>query len=185
MQGRPGLAEWCARACDASSGCTAVSLHAGRRTCTLHGPTSARAESVDGAADRSTRDTVRKRPCVQAGVPKWECLRERAKWECRSGSAEVGVDLSGRGLSGIRYGSMCMCAQAGARGCAMRAHRCFAQITAADGTQGVVCMVKPQAAVRSSRSGHFTRTPTGKRSAAQHGTTKECHEPMKPTVLAF
>jgi hypothetical protein len=61
----------------------------------------------------------------------------------------------------------------------------FAQITAADGTQGVVCMVKPQAAVRSSRSGYFTRTPTGKRTAAQHGTTKECHEPMKTTVLAF
>ncbi len=73
VQGRPGLAEWCARACDASSGCTAVSLHAGRRTCTLHGPTSVRAELVDGAADRSARDTVRKAR-VQAGVPKWECL---------------------------------------------------------------------------------------------------------------
>jgi hypothetical protein len=69
----------------------------------------------------------------------------------------------------------------------MRANRCFAQITAADGTQGVVCMVKPQAAVRSSRSGHFTRTPTGKRSAAQHGTTnnKQQIKPMKTTVLAF
>ena len=63
--------------------------------------------------------------------------------------------------------------------------RCFAQITAADGTQGVVCLRKPQAVVRSSRSGHFSRTPTGKRSAAQHSTTNDCHEPMKTTVLAF
>ena len=61
VQGRPGLAEWCARACDASSGCTAVSLHAGRRTCTLHGAES----EADGAADRSARDTVRKRACAQ------------------------------------------------------------------------------------------------------------------------
>ena len=97
------------------------------------------------------------------GVPKWECL---------SGS---GPNLAC--LSGIRYGSACACA------CLLIA--AFAQITAADGTQGVVCMVKPQAAVRSSRSGYFTRTPTGKRSAAQHGTTKECHEPMKTTVSAF
>ena len=61
MQGRPGLAEWCARACDASSGCTAVSLHAVRRTCTLHG----REPEVDAAADRSARDTVRTRACVR------------------------------------------------------------------------------------------------------------------------
>ena len=104
------------------------------------------------------------------GVPKWECL---------SGS---GPNLAC--LSGIRYGSACACKRvcAGVRCVCIAA---FAQITAADGTQGVVCMVKPQAAVRSSRSGYFTRTPTGKRTAAQHGTTKECHEPMKTTVLAF
>ena len=30
----------------------------------------------------------------------------------------------------------------------------------------------------------FIRTPTGKRSAAQHGTTHEFHEPMKTTVSA-
>ncbi len=64
-----------------------------------------------------------------------------------------------------------VCVQAGVRGCAMRANRCFAQITAADGTQGVVCMVKPQAAVRSSRSGHFFHTHAlreAQRGASRH-----------------
>ncbi len=85
------------------------------------------------------------------GVPKWECLSGRGpKWDT------------------VRKR---VCVQAGARWCVMRANRCFAQITAADGTQGVVCMAKPQAAVRSSRSGHFIRTHAhreAQRGAARH-----------------
>ena len=98
VQGPHGLAEWCARACDAASGCTAVSRDAFRRTCTLHGT-----ESL-GVAERSTWE-VRKRACVQACAHVWMC-----------------------------------------------AHRCFAQVTAADGREGVVCLRKPRPAVRSSRS---------------------------------
>ncbi len=98
VQGPHGLAEWCARACDAASGCTAVSRDAFRRTCTLHGT-----EPL-GVAERSTWEV---RKCVQACAHVWMC-----------------------------------------------AHRCFGQVTAADGREGVVCLRKPRPAVRSSRSIH-------------------------------
>jgi hypothetical protein len=58
------------------------------------------------------------------------------------------------------------------------AHRCCAQITAADGNPGVVCMRKRHAAVRSFRSTAHTPedsyilTPAGEaqRSTPQHST---------------
>ncbi len=79
------------------------------------------------------------------------------KWECRSGSAEVGVP-KWECLSG----SVCACLLIAA----------FAQITAADGTHGVVCMVKPQAAVRTPRLIRtFHTRPQG--SAAQHSMAQQ------------
>jgi hypothetical protein len=54
--------------------------------------------------------------------------------------------------------------------CACLRIAAFAQITAADGTHGAVCMVKPQAAVRSSRSGHFFHTHAHRE--AQRGTAR-------------
>jgi hypothetical protein len=61
------------------------------------------------------------------------------------------------------------------------AHRCCAQITAADGNPGVVCMRKRHAAVRSFRSTAHTPehsynlTPAGEaqRSAAHHTTAPQ------------
>ena len=107
VQGPHGLAEWCARACDAASGCTAVSRDAFRRTCTLHG-----IEPL-GVAERSTWE-VRKRACMQACAHVWMC-----------------------------------------------AHRCFAQVTAADGSEGVVCMRKRHyTAVRSALPIHRARAGT-------------------------
>jgi hypothetical protein len=61
----------------------------------------------------------------------------------------------------------------------MWAHRCFAQITAADGNPGVVCMRKRHyTAVRSFRSiahkqEHAYSHLQGKRSAAHHRTALE------------
>ncbi len=87
-------------------------------------------------------------------------------------------------LSGIRYGSVCV--QAGARWCA---HVCSSLLlrrslpltahTAPSAWSSLKQRCDPPDPDIS-----FIRTPTGKRSAAQHGATTEFHEPMKTNVSA-
>jgi hypothetical protein len=172
VQGRPGLAEWCARACDASSGCSAVSLHTGRRTCTLHGPTSARAELVDGAADRSAWDTVRKAR-VQVGVPKWECLSGSGpKWE-RAKRDTVRKRVRAGGCALVCDACASLLLRRSLRPTARKA------LSAWSSLKQRCDHPDPSRTRRTIRShGDLQR----KRGAAQHGTPKECHEPMKTTV---